>query len=70
MTPKRGDAVQDCRGKIKCMAVADGYVMCRRPRAVPFVMTVQNWSDLHFAEPGTLEMTTNGLRLVSDSGFW
>lgn len=31
--------------KIRVMAVAEGYVMCRRPGAMPFVMAVTQLSD-------------------------
>lgn len=28
------------------MAMKDGYVMCRRPGAMPFVMAVKDWDAL------------------------
>ena len=41
---KRGDTMVDVYGRVAAMAVVDGYVMCRRPRAVPFVMSVAEWA--------------------------
>ncbi len=45
-TPKRGDRVEDATSKITIMAVADEYVMCRRPGCTPFVRTIQEWNKL------------------------
>lgn len=36
----------DSIGPIKLLARASGYVMVRRPRAMPFVLSEQKWSDL------------------------
>lgn len=36
----------DEHGPLVYMANADGYVMVRRPRAVPFVMTETGWRKL------------------------
>lgn len=44
--PKRGDVRYDRYGEFKCMAVADGYVMYRRPFSMPFVMTIREWQAL------------------------
>lgn len=33
-------------GLIKFMARSGGYVMVRRPRAMPFVITEREWCDL------------------------
>lgn len=40
------DIRYDKYGKLTCMAWADGYVMVRRPRAHPFVMTMKAWQAL------------------------
>lgn len=29
-------------GEIRVMAIAEGYAMCRRPRAVPFVRSIKD----------------------------
>lgn len=36
----------DARGPLRFMAVADGYVMVRRPGCVPFVMHERDWRKL------------------------
>lgn len=33
-------------GPVKFMARVDGYVMCRRPRCMPFVMWGKDWDKL------------------------
>jgi len=33
-------------GVLRLMARADGYVMCRRPGCVPFIMTERQWNEL------------------------
>lgn len=43
---KPGDVRFDCEGEIRCMAFADGYVMCRRPGFSPFVMSAKKWLEL------------------------
>lgn len=30
------------KGDVKIMAIADGYVMARRPRCSPFILTVKD----------------------------
>jgi hypothetical protein len=39
----------DERGLIKFMAQADGYVMVRRPRGMPFVLTANKWISQRIA---------------------
>jgi hypothetical protein len=41
----------DCHGEIRLMARADGHVMVRRPRCMPFVLTEKQWHNLR-TEPG------------------
>lgn len=36
----------DCRGKITFMVRSGGYVMCKRPRAVPIVLSEKDWRKL------------------------
>lgn len=36
----------DQYGKLTAMAWADGYVMVRRPHAMPFVMALKAWNLL------------------------
>lgn len=36
----------DQHGDIKFMAEADGYVMCRRPGCMPFVLSKKSWEAL------------------------
>lgn len=43
---ERGDVKRDHYGIFKCMAVADGYVMCRRPGRSPLVKSVKEWNAL------------------------
>lgn len=45
--PKKGTVVFDIIGKVTCLAAANGYVMCRRPNAMPFVMALHEWNSLH-----------------------
>lgn len=40
---KRGDRTIDEHGEIRVMAVADGYVMVRRPGCLPFVLSVKEF---------------------------
>lgn len=51
MTVKKGETKQCDGGPIKAMACADGYVMCRRPGCIPFVLTVKEWDRLPPAKP-------------------
>jgi len=37
---------RDDHGPIRLMAVKSGWVMCRRPYAKPFVMTLKEWNAL------------------------
>jgi hypothetical protein len=37
---------RDQHGVMRMMAVADGYVMVRRPGALPFVMSREDWMAL------------------------
>ena len=43
LAPKRGDDFVDADGVIYCMGVIDGYVMCRRPGCMPFVIPIKEW---------------------------
>jgi len=43
---KKGTTFVYLRGPVKVMAVADGYAMCRRPRCMPFIMTVDRAGQL------------------------
>lgn len=38
----RGDNI----GEIRFMAEKDGYVMCRRPHCMPFVLSKKDWTRL------------------------
>lgn len=40
------DVRYDRGGKLTAMATADGYVMVRRPRCMPFVVSLRFWSNL------------------------
>lgn len=33
-------------GRVRFMARSGGYVMCRRPRAMPFVLTEKEWAKM------------------------
>jgi hypothetical protein len=46
-TAKRTDAI----GEIRFMVRSGGYVMCRRPRAIPFVLSEKEWNKLEKARP-------------------
>lgn len=37
---------KDQYGDFRLMAFADGYVMARRPRAAPFVVTLDEWVEI------------------------
>jgi hypothetical protein len=41
--PEAGQTRYDATGPIRCMAVAGGYLMVRRPRAAPFVVSAREW---------------------------
>ncbi len=41
-----GEIRYDHNGPLRVMAVADGYVMCRRPRCMPFALSVKDWHKL------------------------
>jgi len=36
----------DALGKIIHMVTSGGYVMVKRPRCVPFVLTLKEWAEL------------------------
>lgn len=36
----------DQHGKIQHLVTSGGYVMVKRPRAVPFVLTLKQWAKL------------------------
>lgn len=40
------DRAKDDLSVIRYLAHADGYVMCRRPGAVPFVLSAKIWAGL------------------------
>jgi|HubBroStandDraft_2_1064218.scaffolds.fasta_scaffold355068_1 hypothetical protein len=42
----------DKHGKITCLAFAQNYVMARRPNAMPFVMSLDEWLSLPPVELG------------------
>ncbi len=44
----------DGRGWIKALAIADGYVMCRRPRAMPFILRRKEWDAMTTGVPSAL----------------
>lgn len=44
--PRRHEVVRDEHGPIRCMAVADGHVLCRRPGRAPFVLSVREWDAM------------------------
>lgn len=39
-------AAYDEHGKIMHMVTSGGYVMVKRPRAMPFVLTLKEWAKL------------------------
>jgi hypothetical protein len=53
-------ARQDDIGPIRFMVRSGGYVMCRRPRCIPFVLSEKEWSKLPIAEPKVKKETANG----------
>lgn len=42
---------KDAQGEIRKMAEAEGYVMVRRPRYAPFVLSEREWRALPIATP-------------------
>lgn len=42
---KAGEVRWDRYGEFRAMAFADGYVMFRRPRATPYVVSVKEWDS-------------------------
>lgn len=42
---KLAEVRSDRAGKITLMVRESGYVMVRRPRAIPFVMSEKDWDD-------------------------
>ena len=49
-----GDRRYDESGPIVAMAVAKGYVMARRPKCVPFVLSVKAWFKLSVTKEGAV----------------
>lgn len=45
-TYKAGDM-----GRLRCMARSGGYIMVRKPRAMPFVLTEKEWARLPLFTP-------------------
>jgi hypothetical protein len=41
-----GETRYDHYGPLRAMAIADNYVMCRRPRCAPWVLSVKDWLKL------------------------
>ena len=41
-TVKVGDKIYDEYGEARIMAVAEGYVMARRPRCMPFIVALKD----------------------------
>ncbi len=62
--PKRGDFVTDCMSKITVMAVADNYVMYRRPGCMPSVKPINKWNELKTLGDNlkTILVTDSGLK--------
>lgn len=48
---RRGEVITVGYGPVKAMAVADHYVMCRRPGMAPFVMSVKEWVERRKQQP-------------------
>jgi hypothetical protein len=49
--PLPGERVRDRHGEIRCMESAEGWVMCRRKGAMPFLIPVAEWRKLREQEP-------------------
>lgn len=45
-----GDRVHDVNGELRVMALADGWLLVRRPGCVPFAMYHHDWRRLAEAE--------------------
>ena len=60
MAPVRGEQTRDEYGEIRCLAVSDGYVMCRRPGMAPFLLGVREWAGLVRAAEGQADGATAG----------
>ncbi len=44
--PKKREKRYDKSGQLTKMAEADGWVMVRHPRAVPFAITIKDWNAM------------------------
>lgn len=49
LDPYPGERVRDAHGEFRCLAYAEGYVMCRRPRCVVVVKGRAEWLALRAA---------------------
>ena len=51
-----GDKIYDEYGEARIMAIAEGYAMARRPRAMPFVIVLKDigkkWQPAQLADAG------------------
>lgn len=47
--PYPGERVRDAHGEFRCMAYAEGYVMCRRPGYMVTVKDRKEWLALRAA---------------------
>lgn len=51
--PVPGESYRDRYGFVVCMAVANNWVMARRPRCTPFTLSVREWHERKEREPLT-----------------
>lgn len=48
---RKAERRHDWLGEIRWMAEAEGYVMCRRPQAMPIIMSKEDWDRLPTNKP-------------------
>lgn len=54
----------DLHGRINFMFRSGGYVMCRRPRKAPFVLTEKDWRKLPKVEAAGANFEVRGDRVI------
>ncbi|KIQ21562.1 hypothetical protein [Xanthomonas campestris] len=54
----------DSHGRINFMVRSGGYVMCRRPRAAPFVLAEKEWRKLPKAQDDGVNFEVRDARVI------
>lgn len=69
--PRQRERYVDEHGPVVCMVVKAGYVMVRRPRAMPFVISLAEWHERAGTKPTEKPLHPNEtliLKALADEG--